>query len=92
MPKVAVVTGAGSGVGRATALLLAEERQHGVRACAIFPGDINTPLLDRRPSPPSAEARARMIQPDDVARCAMLAITLPPRAVIEELVVTPGAG
>jgi NADP-dependent 3-hydroxy acid dehydrogenase YdfG len=80
------------GMAGLTQAINAEERQHGVRACAIFPGDINTPLLDRRPSPPSAEARARMIQPDDVARCAMLAITLPPRAVIEELVVTPGAG
>ena len=67
----------------------AEERQHGVRACAIFPGDINTPLLDKRPTPPSAEARVKMLQPEDVAACALLAITLPDRAVIEELTIRP---
>src|SRR6185369_10367497 len=38
----------------------AEERGNGIRACAIFPGDIDTPLLDKRPTPPPAEARARM--------------------------------
>lgn len=69
--------------------LNAEERGHGIRACSIFPGDVNTPLLDRRPVPPSAEARARMLQPDDVAECVWLALSLPPRALVEELVVRP---
>ena len=36
-----------------------EERGHGVRACSICPRDINTPLLDKRPQPPSPEVRAR---------------------------------
>lgn len=73
-----------------TQAINAEERQHGVRACAIFPGEINTPLLDQRPSPPPAEAREHMLQPEDIAQCALLAITLPARAVVEELVVMPG--
>src|SRR6266480_2232790 len=63
----------------------AEERVNGIRACAIYPGDIDTPLLERRPTPPTAEARKRMLAPDDVAECALLAISLPDRAVIEEL-------
>lgn len=67
-----------------------EERPHGVRACAIFPGDINTPLLDKRPVPPPAEARLRMLQPEDIADCVMLAINLPPRAVVEQMLVRPG--
>jgi NAD(P)-dependent dehydrogenase (short-subunit alcohol dehydrogenase family) len=75
-----------------TQAINAEEREAGVRACTIFPGDINTPLLDQRPSPPPPEARERMLQPEDVARCALLAIELPPRAVIEELVLVPGPG
>ncbi len=66
-----------------------EQRQHGIRACGIFPGDINTPLLDRRPVPPSAEQRQQMLQPEDVADCVMLAISLPGRAVVEELLVRP---
>ncbi|HUS17294.1 MAG TPA: SDR family NAD(P)-dependent oxidoreductase [Chloroflexia bacterium] len=72
-----------------TQAINAEEREHGIRACAIFPGDINTAILDLRPHPPPAEARAAMLQPEDVAACAMLAITLPPRAIVEELVVRP---
>src|SRR5262245_23784083 len=67
----------------------AEERPNGIRACAIFPGDINTPILDLRPSPPPPEARQRMLQAEDVAQCVLLAISLPPRAVIEELVLKP---
>jgi NADP-dependent 3-hydroxy acid dehydrogenase YdfG len=66
-----------------------EERAHGVRCTAIFPGDINTPILDKRPVPPSQEARQKMLQPEDVAACVMLAINLPDRAIIEELLVRP---
>jgi len=67
----------------------AEERGHGVRACAIFPGDIDTPLLDKRPAPPDATARARMMLPEDIAECALLSINLPPRAIVEEILVRP---
>ncbi|HTL29545.1 MAG TPA: SDR family oxidoreductase [Tepidisphaeraceae bacterium] len=66
-----------------------EERANGIRATAIFPGEINTPLLDRRPAPPPVEARQKMLQPEDVAAAALLAITLPPRAIVEHLVLRP---
>lgn len=67
----------------------AEERQHGVRATAIFPGDINTPLLDKRSVPPPADARSKMLQPEDLAACVMFAINFPPRGIVEELLVRP---
>jgi NAD(P)-dependent dehydrogenase (short-subunit alcohol dehydrogenase family) len=63
----------------------AEERRNGVRACSICPRDINTPLLDKRPQPPSAEARAGMIQPEDMAALVWLVTTLPSRAIVEEI-------
>ena len=66
-----------------------EERNNGIRATAILPGAINTPLLDRRPVPPPMDARKKMLQPEDVAACVMLAIDLPDRAVVEQLLVTP---
>ncbi len=72
-----------------TQAINAEERGNGVRACAILPGDIDTPLLDKRPAPPAAEARARMLQPEDIAESAMLAIQLPPRAIVEEILIRP---
>ncbi|MGB7157369.1 MAG: SDR family oxidoreductase [Tepidisphaeraceae bacterium] len=67
----------------------AEENKHGVRATSVFPGDINTPLLDKRPTPPAKELRAAMLQPDDVTDCVMLAVNLPERVVVEEIVVRP---
>jgi len=77
------------GLAGLTQSINAEERGNGIRACAIFPGDIDTPLLDKRPSPPPAEARAKMMRAEDVAECAMLAINLPGRAIVEELIVRP---
>ncbi len=67
----------------------AEERQNGIRACAIYPGEINTPILDLRPVPPSPEVRLQVLQPEDVVACAMLAINLPARALVEEIVIRP---
>ncbi len=72
-----------------TQAINAEERGRGVRATAIFPGDIDTPLLEKRATPPDAAARGKMLQPEDVAECALLAIHLPPRAIVEELTVRP---
>ena len=66
-----------------------EERQNGIRACSIFPGDINTPLLDRRPVPPPQEARVNMLQPEDMADTVWLVANLPARAVIEEILIRP---
>ena len=71
------------GLAGLTQSINAEERGNGIRACAIFPGDIDTPLLEKRPNPPTAEARARMLQSADVAECALLVIDLPPRAIVE---------
>jgi len=73
------------GLNGLTQQINAEERRHGVRACSICPRDINTPLLDKRPQPPTQEARARMIQPDDIADCVWLVATLPSRAIVEEI-------
>lgn len=77
------------GMAGLTQAINAEERANGIRACSIFPGDIDTPLLDKRPSPPPPEARAKMMRAEDVADCALFAISLPKRAVTEEILVRP---
>jgi len=77
------------GLAGLTQSINAEERVNGVRACAIFPGDIDTPLLNKRPTPPDAAARARMLKPEDLAECALLCIKLPSRVIVEEMLVRP---
>ncbi len=77
------------GMAGLTQAINAEERQRGIRACSVFPGDINTPILDLRPTPPSPEARQQMLQAEDVAECALFVIKMPARALIEEIVVRP---
>jgi NADP-dependent 3-hydroxy acid dehydrogenase YdfG len=66
-----------------------EEAQHNIRATSIFPGDINTELLQKRPTMPPPEAREKMLSAEDIAACVMLAVSLPGRAVVEELRITP---
>jgi NAD(P)-dependent dehydrogenase (short-subunit alcohol dehydrogenase family) len=77
------------GLAGLTQSINAEERANGVRACAIFPGDIDTPLLDRRPQPPDLSARAKMLRPEDVADCAWFCLNLPPHAIVEEMLIRP---
>ena len=80
------------GMSGLTQSINAEERSHGIRACAVFPGDIDTPILEKRPVPPPLEARKKMLRSEDVAECVWLAINLPPRALVEEIVITPTLG
>ena len=72
-----------------SATLNAEEGINGIRSVCINPGEVETPILDRRPRSPSAEERALMVQPDDIAAAALFAATLPPRTCIAEMTITP---
>ena len=62
---------------------------HGVRACAICPGEVATPILDKRPVPVSAEDRARMVQPEDCGEIIAFVARLPTHVCINELTVSP---
>lgn len=64
-------------------------RNQGIRATTIMPAEVDTPILDNRPRPPDTAARATMMQAEDVARAIMLCVTLPPRTVVEEIVMSP---
>ena len=77
------------GLAGLTQAINAEERARGVRASALFPGDIDTPLLGKRPVVPDAVARSRMMQPEDIAACVLFCVNLPPRVIIEEILVRP---
>jgi len=66
-----------------------EECAHGIRASSILPGEVATPILEKRPVPPPPEERARMLQPEDLGRAIAFIATLPPRVCINELMITP---
>ena len=66
-----------------------EANPHNVRACLLCPGVGNTPLLDRRPTPPPQEQRLRMLQPDDVAAVALLVASLPPHVNVDLVSLRP---
>lgn len=66
-----------------------EMAPHGIRVTNIYPGEVNTPILDQRPEPVSADRRDAMLQPEDVGRVVALLATLPPRAHVPEMVIKP---
>jgi NAD(P)-dependent dehydrogenase (short-subunit alcohol dehydrogenase family) len=66
-----------------------EEGKNGIRISNIYPGEVNTPILDARPVPVSAEHRASILQPEDVAAAVVMLARLPARARIPEIVITP---
>lgn len=61
----------------------------GVSVTNLHPGETETPLVDKRPVPPSAEQRARMLKPEDIAVMAVAVAKLPARATVPEIVITP---
>jgi NADP-dependent 3-hydroxy acid dehydrogenase YdfG len=67
----------------------AEEKASGVRVSSIYPGEVNTPILEVRPEPVSAERKQAMLQPEDVARAVVFLATLPAHVWVPELVITP---
>lgn len=66
-----------------------EECANGIRATSILPGEVATPILEKRPVPPSAEERARMAQAEDFGRAILFIATLPARTCVNELVMAP---
>lgn len=74
--------------GWATALA-AEEKPNGIRVTSIFPGEVNTPILEARPNPVTEEHKASILQPEDVASAVFFVSGLPARASIPELIITP---
>jgi NADP-dependent 3-hydroxy acid dehydrogenase YdfG len=72
----------GIGLGR-------EVRELGIRSTVIYPGEVNTPILENRPVKVSDERKAAILQPEDVAAAVRFLVDLPERANVPELVITP---
>jgi len=66
-----------------------EEAQHNIRVTNVYPGEVDTPILEKRPVPVTAEHRARILKPEDVGIAVVMLALLPPRAHVPELVIKP---
>lgn len=66
-----------------------EECVNGIRSCVMCPGEVATPILDKRPNPVSAEDRAKMVQPEDCGALVRFIATMPPHVCINEVLITP---
>jgi len=80
-----------AGVSALVKSINAEERRFGIRACAIQVGEVDTPIMDLRPFPPTAEDLARMLKPEDVAAAIVYAASQPQWVNVEEIFLRPTA-
>lgn len=66
-----------------------EECVNNIRACAICPAEVATPIMDRRPIPPSPEERRKMLQPADLGETIRWVAAQPPHVCINEIIISP---
>lgn len=69
--------------------LAREERENGIRSTVIYPGEVNTPILEQRPQPVPDYRRPLILQPEDVAAAVRFVVSLPARANVLELIIKP---
>ncbi len=66
-----------------------QECVNGIRSTVLLPGEVATPILDKRPNPVSPEERARMVQPEDCGDLIRYIACLPPHLVMNEVMLAP---
>jgi NADP-dependent 3-hydroxy acid dehydrogenase YdfG len=66
-----------------------EEGLNGIRATSVLPGEVATPILEKRPVPPPPEVRAKMLQAEDLGKTIFFIASLPARACINEIIISP---
>lgn len=76
------VAALGTGVGL-------EEAANGIRVSNIYPGEVDTPILEQRPKPVPPHKRAQMVKPEHIGRAVRMIAELPQAAHIPEVVIKP---
>jgi len=66
-----------------------EECGNGIRATSILPGEVATPIMAKRPVPPSPERMAEMVQAEDLGETILYLAKMPPRTCVNELIISP---
>ncbi len=67
----------------------AEEAENGIRITNIYPGEVDTPLLDDRPEPVPEALKARMVHPEDIGAMVVAIAQLPAHVVVPEIIIKP---
>ena len=67
----------------------AEECINGIRATSVLPGEVATSIMEKRPLPPPRAERERMLQAEDLGQTILYVASLPPRACVNELIISP---
>jgi NADP-dependent 3-hydroxy acid dehydrogenase YdfG len=78
-----------AGVAALAHATMEEERANGVRVSVVYPGFTDTPLVERRPTPPTPAQLAAALRPEDVAQVVLTVMSLPTRAYVPELLLYP---
>jgi NADP-dependent 3-hydroxy acid dehydrogenase YdfG len=82
-------TVAKQGVITLTTTINQAEFRHGVRACALIPGEVATQIMQKRDPPPPPEVLERMLRAEDVARAIRFVVETPAHACLQEIVLAP---
>lgn len=69
--------------------ILIEERNNGIRATTVMPGEVDTPILRNRPVPLTEGDLARILKPEDVANVVLFVAQQPPHVTLNEVCITP---
>ena len=69
-------------------VLRQEVSRSGIRCISVFPGEVDTPILDNRALIPGHEERAVMMQSTDISHAVCMALSMPRRATVSEIVLT----
>lgn len=77
------------GLNAMNASLNIEEGKNGIRGCVICPGEVATPILDKRPVPVSDEDKARMLQQQDLGATVLFVARMPAHACVNEILISP---
>ena len=84
-----IYTAAKHGVVAMSHTINMEECVNNIRSTVMLPGEVATPILDKRPNPVSAEDRAKMVQSEDCGDLIRYIACLPARVTINEVMIAP---
>lgn len=82
----AVYSAAKSAVRSYMQTLAQEVSEYHIRCTTVFPGEVDTDILDNRALIPDRSARDLMMMPEDIATAIRMAVLLPERATVSEIV------